>query len=250
MKTILTIAGSDPTGWAGAQADLGVFSAMNARGLSAITALTVQSRSGVSGVSVVPAEFVVSQVRALSESYRIDAVKTGMLSSAATVKGLTALLMEGLSDIVVLDPVLSSTGDYRLLEEEGVGLLKDLLPLVTVITPNLKEASKLSGMEVGNIKDMKEAALRLASLGAKNIVMKGGHLDERPTDILYDGGEFYQFEGERLEAPEEFLHGTGCLFSSALAVLLSEGRPIAGAVPRAKEMVVKIIKDRLIKAGI
>ncbi len=250
MKTILTIAGSDPTGWAGAQADLSVFAAMNARGLSAITALTVQNRSGVSGVRAVPREFVASQIRALAESYRIDAIKTGMLSSAAIVEALIEILREGISDIVVIDPVLSSTGDYTLLEEDGVGLLKELLPLATVITPNLKEASTLSGMEVKSINDMKEAALRLASLGVKYVVVKGGHLGERPIDILYDGVEFHQFEGERLNAPEEFLHGTGCLFSSALAVLLSKGLPIAGAVGEAKKMVIKIIKDRLIAADL
>ena len=250
MKNILTIAGSDPTGFAGVQADLGVFSAMNARGLSAITAITVQNRSGVSDVSGIPAELVTAQIRALAESYRIDAVKTGMLSSAAIVKTLTGLLREGLSDIVVIDPVLSSTGDFRLLEEEGIVQLKKLLPFVTVITPNLKEASTLSGIEVSNLKGMKKAALRLASFGVKFVVVKGGHLGGRPIDTLYDGEGFYQFEGERLDAPEEFLHGTGCLFSSALATLLADGISITDAVGKAKKIVVKIIKDRLNAAGL
>jgi len=241
MKTVLTIAGSDPSGGAGLQADLKVFSDFGVSGLSAVTALTVQDGRDVTAVRPVPSGFLVDQVRVLLGRYTVDAVKIGMLATAASVKALGGLIKKEGFKKVVLDPVFCSTTGFALLSAEGIEDMKRLLPLVTVVTPNLEEASLLCKRRVRTVKDMKEAATRLHSLGAPNVVVTGGHLKKSAVDILYDGVEFHYFEGERLSGSLESFHGTGCLFSSAVAAGLAKGKGLERAVSDARGYVAKLL---------
>lgn len=233
----LTIAGSDPCGGAGVQADLRAFAALGVAGLSAITALTVQNSRGVTAVHLVAAEILAAQMDAVLGDSPVGAVKIGMLGGAAQVEAVTAVLQRFRPPRVVLDPVLASTGGAALLDEAGkAALLEKLLPLCDLITPNLAECHQLSGLEVTDPDTAREAALRLRALGATSVLIKGGHLPQAPTDLLLDAdGIFHLLAGERVDTPHT--HGTGCLLSAAIAAGLALGQPFLEAVTRAKELV-------------
>lgn len=243
-KSVLTIAGFDPSGGAGIQADLRVFNDFKLRGLSAVTALTIQTGSEVMDVRHVSTHFLRDQIAALTDEYPIDAVKIGMMARNATVRFMERLLRAGTFKNVVLDPVFYSSSKFPLLDREGIEGVRRLMGYVNVVTPNLEEASIICKRPVRTVKDMKEAAVRIHSFGAPYVVVKGGHLKKSAVDILYDGTGFEYFEGTKLKVERERFHGTGCLFSSAIAASLATGKPVNKAVSEAKKYVMKVIESR------
>jgi hydroxymethylpyrimidine kinase/phosphomethylpyrimidine kinase len=250
MKTALTIAGSDPTGGAGVQADLRTFSDFGIRGLSAITALTAQNgstRKGVKGVMAVPPRFLIKQVEAFLGAFTIDAVKIGMLAKADSVDAVGRIIKKRGLKNVVLDPVFRSSSGYPLLQKDGLGAIKRLLPLVTVVTPNIDEAAALSGIKVIDTKGMEEAAVIISSFGPRYVLIKGGHLKGSPVDVLFDGRRFYQYKGRRIKRKD--LHGTGCILSSAIAAGLARGRTVKRATEDAKAYLMKVLRERPKAAG-
>lgn len=237
---LLTIAGFDPSGGAGIAADLKTFSAHNCYGVAALTAVTVQSTRGVRGVQPISAELLRAQLDELVRDISVAAVKVGMLATRANVQVVAELLEKKKFPVVVLDPVLRSTSGMELLEAAGVKeLSKRLLGLATVVTPNIAEATALTDVSIKGVEDMKAAAERLHSLGAKAVIITGGDL-EKPLELLYDGKEFKPFESVRVKS--ENTHGSGCTFSSAIAANLASGRQLEEAVVLAKAYVAKAIE--------
>lgn len=236
----LTIAGSDPSGGAGIQADLRTFAALGVVGVSAITALTVQNSLGVQSVHPVPADVLAAQMEAILSDTKVQAVKIGMLGGAAQVRAVAAALRKYSPPNVVLDPVLASTGGVPLLDDEGrKALLTELMPLCDLITPNLSEAEALTGLTVHDLKTAQAAGEQLIQAGAKAVLIKGGHLLGKPDDflILPRGHEispmgWYLLRGRRIETPHT--HGTGCFLSSATAAYLAKGLRLEQAIVRAK----------------
>jgi hydroxymethylpyrimidine/phosphomethylpyrimidine kinase len=232
MIAVLTIAGSDPSGGAGIQQDLKVFRSLGTYGLSAVSALTAQNSTGVGGVMAVPGKFVAKQLAAVVVDIMPNAVKTGMLYSEENVDAVASAIRRFSLPNVVVDPVIrSSTGRSLCLRNVPGAMKKKLLPLCTVVTPNIHEASLLSGVQIRTLRDMEEAAVRLAELGAGSVVITGGHLEASATDLVYDG-RFHYLKGRKLSG--EF-HGTGCTFSAALAALLAKGEDIPNAAAGAKK---------------
>jgi hydroxymethylpyrimidine/phosphomethylpyrimidine kinase len=240
MKSVLTIAGSDPSGGAGIQADLATFSAFNVKGLSAITAVTVQDSRSVKGLFAIPPSFVVQQIETLAQACTIDAVKVGMLAKGETVTALSELLNRLDLTTVVLDPVITSSSGFPLLEESGIPALRDLLPRVLIVTPNLHEAALLTGREVVTEEDMGEAVIRIREMGSRYVLIKGGHLEGEAVDILYDGEDIKRYATERIGRE---LHGTGCILSAALAACLAKGYHIERAVTESKAYVTGLIRS-------
>ena len=240
----LTIAGSDPSGGAGIQADLKTFSALRVYGMAVIAALTAQNTVGVASVMAIPAEVVKSQLDTVLSDIPPDAAKTGMLSTAANVGVVAAKVREyGLTKLVV-DPVMRSTSGASLLEPEAQLLFrKELLPLSLLITPNLDEAHAFTGKPVATIEDMEEAALHIHGMGARNVLVKGGHLEGDCTDVFFDGKVFFYLRTERIGS--RHTHGTGCVLSAAITAYLALGNPVEGAVRDGKEFVTKAIRSGL-----
>ena len=237
---LLTIAGFDPSAGAGIAADLKTFAAHNCYGVAAITAVTIQSTRGVKGVQPVSAEVLRAQLDELVKDMPLAAVKIGMLATRANVQVVAELLEKKKFPNVVLDPVLRATSGMELLDASGVKeLSKRLLARATVITPNIAEAETLSGVPIKSEDDMKAAAEKLRQMGARAVVITGGEL-EKPLDIFYDGSAFTPFGSDRVKS--ENTHGTGCTFSSAIAVNLAFGRQLADAVMLAKAYVAKAIE--------
>lgn len=232
---VLSIAGSDPSGGAGIQADLKAFSALGAYGCAVITALTAQSTRGVTGVHVVPAAFVEEQLETLLADVRIDALKIGMIANAEIARAIARVLRTHRPANIVLDPVMVAKGGDRLLAEDAVAAVREeLLPLADVVTPNLPEAGELLGATPPTDESgMTAAAEALVGLGAKAVLMKGGHLEgSRSNDLLLCGGSVIRFEAERIDTKNT--HGTGCTLSAAIAALLPQTSSVEEAVRRAK----------------
>lgn len=232
----LTIAGSDSSGGAGIQADLKTFSALGVYGASVITALTAQNTRGVQSIFPVTPQFVRQQLDAVMGDLAVTAVKIGMLGTADVIEAVADGLEAWAPRFVVLDPVMvAKSGDHLLVPSAVDALRRRLVPLVTLITPNLPEAAVLLGEpEVRERNRMPAAAARLQGLGAKNVLLKGGHLEgEDSPDVLLHGGEVSWLEGRRVPTPHT--HGTGCTLSSAIAALLARGRPLPAAVAEAKQ---------------
>ncbi len=223
----LSIAGSDPSGGAGIQADLKTFGALGAYGTCVITALTAQNTRGVSGVHVVPTDFVRLQLDTLLDDVRVDAVKIGMLASAALARTVGAYLVPGgrlEGRHIVLDPVMVATSGARLLDDDALSAVRDLVPLADLITPNLPEAAVLLGTEPATtVAGLEEQATALLDFGAKRVLIKGGHLDQETgggtsaVDVYGDRDGLQRLAGERIATRNT--HGTGCSLSSALAAL-------------------------------
>jgi hydroxymethylpyrimidine/phosphomethylpyrimidine kinase len=248
IPTALTIAGSDPSGGAGVQADLKTFSALKVYGMSVIAALTAQSTLGVREVMEIPAEFVGLQLDAVLSDIPPAGVKTGMLGTAAVVEVVARKLREYRLDNVVVDPVMVSSSGTPLLEASGVEMLKrSLLPAALLVTPNLAEAAALGGMEVRDVAAMEEAARRLHGLGARHVLVKGGHLEGDAIDVFFDGARIQRLSSPRIRTTN--LHGTGCVLSAAVAAYLSLGRPVFEAVVKAKEFVTESIRTGLRLGG-
>lgn len=242
MKTYfraLTIAGSDSGGGAGIQADLKTFSALGVFGMSAITALTAQNTRVVTGIFPVTPAFIGEQIDAVMEDIGTDAVKIGMLHSPEVIEVVAAKLEQWQCPNVVLDPVMVSKSGDKLLQDEAVAALKErLLPLASVITPNLPEASVLLGRQIDTQEKMEAAAADLGNLGAGNVLVKGGHLSSgQSLDLLYesDGGVITEYPGGRVATRNS--HGTGCTLSSAIAAGLARGLDLKNAVDQAKKYI-------------
>lgn len=239
MKMALTIAGSDPSGGAGLQADLKVFHRLGVYGLSVAAALTAQNASGVKSVMPVASRYVRKQLAVLLSEFVPQATKTGMLYSEENVNAVSRAVKKFSLGNFVVDPViLSSTG--RRLAKKGTpeAVRKKLLPLCSVVTPNISEASVLSGITIKTIADMEKAAVRLKKCGPSAVVITGGHLDKEAVDIVYDG-DFHYLRGRKV--PGEF-HGTGCAFSAALAAMLSQGHGLVEAAVLAKRFMKNAIR--------
>ena len=233
----LTIAGSDSCGGAGIQADLKTFAALGVHGMTAITAVTAQNTMGVRLIQPVDADLVRAQIEAVVEDIGVDAAKTGMLHSPEIIEAV-ADEVERYDFPLVVDPVMIAKDGTRLLRPEAVeALIKRLMPLATVVTPNALEAEAISGIKVETLEDGKRAAERISALGPEAVVVKGGHIkaDERSPDILLWRGEFTILEAERIKTRST--HGTGCCFSAAITAELAKGEGILEAVKRAKELV-------------
>jgi hydroxymethylpyrimidine/phosphomethylpyrimidine kinase len=240
----LTIAGSDPSGGAGIQADLKTFSALRVYGMAAIAALTAQNTAGVASVMPIPAEVLKSQLDTLLCDIVPDAAKTGMLSTAANVELVAAKVREyGLTKLVI-DPIMLSTSGASLLEPDAQPVFrKELLPLALLITPNLDEARALTGKKVTTVDDMEEAALHIHGMGGRNVLVKGGHLEGDATDVFFDGSEFFHLRSERINSRNT--HGTGCVLSAAITAYLALGEPVEAAVRDGKEFVTRAIRSGL-----
>jgi hydroxymethylpyrimidine/phosphomethylpyrimidine kinase len=238
----LTIAGSDSGGGAGIQADLKTFSAFRVFGMSVVTALTAQNSVGVHGVFNVDPAFVAQQIDVVLDDFGADAVKIGMLSTAPIVRAVAERLTAHEQERVVVDPVMiAKSGDPLLQPEARQALMSALLPLAYVVTPNLHEAAALAGMPVSTEVEMEEAARRIAGLGPRHVIVKGGHLKGSATDILWDGRSMTRFPAPRLESTAT--HGTGCTLSSAIAAGLARGRGLVDAVREAKAYVTAAIRE-------
>jgi hydroxymethylpyrimidine/phosphomethylpyrimidine kinase len=243
IPNVLTIAGSDSGGGAGIQADLKTFSALGTYGLSVITVLTAQNTRHVTGIHDVPADFVRAQLDAVFEDIRVKAVKIGMLSRPAIIEAVAAGLERHHARIVVIDPVMVAKSGDRLLHEDAVETLKErLLPLATLITPNLPEAGVLLGREpASNEPGMVEMAAELRGLGPFAVLLKGGHLEgPGAIDVLDDGAEPLVLGAQRIET--EATHGTGDTLASAIAALLARGLALREAVRGAKTYVTRAIE--------
>jgi hydroxymethylpyrimidine/phosphomethylpyrimidine kinase len=238
----LTIAGSDSGGGAGIQADLKTFSAFRVFGMSAVTAVTAQSTTGVAAVFDLPADLVALQIDTVLGDVGADAIKVGMLATAAIVDAVGDRIAAHGERPVVVDPVMAATSGEPLLADDARGaLVKRMLPLATLVTPNLREAARLADMEVVTETDMIEAARRILALGPRHVLVKGGHLADSATDVLWDGRALTRFTAERVAGPGA--HGTGCTFSAAIAAGLAHRRPLDRAIREAKAYVTAAIRE-------
>jgi hydroxymethylpyrimidine/phosphomethylpyrimidine kinase len=240
---VLIVAGSDSGGGAGIQADVKTVTALNGYAMTAITALTAQNTRGVYGIHPVPESFIAKQMSLVLEDIGADAVKTGMLHSAAVIETVVATLDAAAPEVpLVADPVMVAKGGARLLEADAVAALRDqLLPRAAVITPNLPEAGALLGRAVTGIADMAAAARDLLALGPKAVLLKGGHLaGDRVVDVLAAAdGTSERFESARIDTPHT--HGTGCTLASAIATGIAQGLDLRAAVARARAYVIAAI---------
>lgn len=233
IPVALTIAGSDSGGGAGIQADLKTFQAFGVFGASAITAVTVQNTVGVYGVHSVPPHLVAEQIRVVCEDLAPAACKSGMLADTPTIEAVTGALSRAEIGHYVLDPVMVSASGDPLLEREAVGALgSSLLPMASLVTPNLDEAAILAEMPVRTEHEMREAARRLVESGCRAVLIKGGHLEaDEVVDLLFDGDRWREWRAPKL--PVGNAHGTGCTLSAAIAAGLARGRTLEEAVDRA-----------------
>ena len=236
IRNVLSIAGSDPSGGAGIQADLKAFSARGTYGMAVLTALTAQNTRGVAGVHTVPAGFVADQIRAIFADIRVDAVKIGMIANAEIAETVADMLRPYRDTLpIVLDPVMMAKGGSPLLAPDAIdAVTRKLMPVASLVTPNLPEAAALLGEAVAVTREgMAEQAERLRALGPKAALVKGGHLDGSDSpDVLATTGGLHWFEGKRVETKNT--HGTGCTLSSAIAAELAKGADSQEAVSIAK----------------
>ena len=245
MKQVLTIAGSDSGGGAGIQADIKAMSANGVFAMSAITAVTAQNTEEVTDVFELPLSIIAAQIDAVFDDFDVAAVKTGMLSSAEIVKVVAKLLKPQNVTNLVVDPVMIAKSGHRLLKPDAVEvLMHELIPLALVVTPNIHEAQQLSGIEIKTLNDARRAAKIIHRLGCRHVLIKGGHLlEDRATDLLYDGRFFELFKSEFIDTPHT--HGTGCTFASAIAAHLALGKPLTEAVTAAKAYLTEAIRQGL-----
>ena len=237
----MTIAGSDSGGGAGIQADLKTFAALGVYGTVTLTAITAQNTVGVSGVHEIPTDMIVAQMDAVMGDIGADAVKTGMLSSQEIVEVVAAQVAKHGIRSLVVDPVMVAKSGDSLLRDDAVDAVRTrLVPLSAVVTPNIPEAEALTGMTIESDDDVREAARRIVGMGARSVVVKGGHREGPATDVLYDGSSFREYSAPRIDTVNT--HGTGCTFASAVAAGLAQGKSVEEAVGQAKEYVTEAIR--------
>ena len=241
MKNLLTIAGSDSSGGAGIQADLKTFAAHGTFGMSVITAVTAQNTCGVTKVQNIDCDVVKAQIEAVFDDIRVDAVKIGMVSQPEIIETIASCLRHYQPKIIVVDPVMISKSGYPLLAPEACAtLIKELLPLATLLTPNLPEAEAITGLQVTKKEEMRPVAEKIIALGAKAVLVKGGHLNDTADDLLFDGANEVWFPGRRIATKNT--HGTGCTLSSSLAANLAKGLNLREAVQASKDYVTTAIE--------
>jgi len=241
MKKVLTIAGSDSSGGAGIQADLKTFSAHGTFGMSVITAVTAQNTQGVFAVQDIDVDIITKQIAAIFDDISVDGVKIGMVSRSETIRAIASGLIHYKAQNIVVDPVMISKSGYYLLQKDAtLALVSCLLPLATVLTPNIPEAEEISGLKIQSLKDMEEAARKIHALGPRYVLLKGGHREADATDILFDGEKFEHLVTPRIATHNT--HGTGCTLSSAITANLAQGYGVQEAVSRGKKYIHTAIK--------
>ena len=244
MKKVLTIAASDCSGGAGIQADLKTFSAHGVYGMSVITAVTAQNTQGVFAVQDISRDVIAQQIEAIFDDIEVNGVKVGMVSQVQTIEVIAEQLRHFRPPTIVVDPVMVSKSGYHLLNPEAeVTLIKELLPLAMLVTPNIPEAEVMTKMSIRTLEQMEEASRAIYQMGAKNILLKGGHLEGDAIDLLYDGQEFSRFFSARIATKNT--HGTGCTLSSAITANLALGYSLYEAISQAKEYITLAIQHSL-----
>ena len=245
MKSVLTIAGSDSSGGAGIQADIKTIAAHGLFAQSAITALTAQNTTGVYGVHDVPPDFVAPQIDVVFDDIRPDAVKIGMVSSSGIVGAIAEALVRNKAINIVVDPVMVATSGSELASSDAVVALREkLIPLATVITPNMPEAEALFGARIATRADQEQAACEIAQATGVAVLVKGGHGENDANDVLgHPDGETTWFEGERIDNPNT--HGTGCTLSSAIACGLAQGLTLVDSIAQAKRYITGALAAQL-----
>jgi hydroxymethylpyrimidine/phosphomethylpyrimidine kinase len=239
MKKALTIAGFDPTGGAGVQADLKVFHAFGIYGLSVVSSLTAQNTEGVRQIMPVPSSFVKKQLTVLLSDLVADATKTGMLYSESAIESVAYIIKKYSLKNIVVDPVLMSSSGKSLVEKNApIALRKKIFPFCAVITPNIYEASVLSGIDIKTSADMEKAAVRLREYGPETVIITGGHLEDVAMDVLYDG-KFHYLKSRKIKGE---YHGTGCTFSAALTAMLAKGYSVLDSAKEAKKFMNMALK--------
>ena len=240
MQVALTIAASDSSAGAGVQVDLAVFRELGVYGVCAVTNVTAQDSAGVRKVCTVPPRIVAAQIDAVTRDFPVAACKVGMLYSPQIVSAVAERIRRREIPNVVLDPVMSSKrGDVLLTEPAIKRVQRWLLPLAALVTPNLDEAARLTGIEVRDIEEAREAAQALVEMGACAALVKGGHAKGEPVDVLFDGESFHEFAGKRID---KMMHGTGCVLSAAIAARLALGDDLVAAITFAREYVERAIE--------
>ena len=244
IKKVLTIAGSDSSGGAGIQADIKTITCHKMYGMSDITALTAQNTTGVYGVQEATPEFVGQQIDCIFNDIRPDAVKIGMVSSSKIIKVIVEKLKQYNAESIVVDPVMVATSGSLLLEKEAMStLINELLPMGTVITPNIPEAEILCGFKINNQDDMLRAAKKIATSIKGGVLIKGGHFSDTADDLLYIDGKEVWYKQEKIY--NENTHGTGCTLSSAIACNLADGYSIEDSIRNAKTYITGALKAGL-----
>jgi len=250
MKKVLTIAGSDSCGGAGVQADLKSFSANGVYGMSVITAITAQNTMGVFAVQDLDDEIIKAQIDAIFTDIDVDAVKIGMVSSISTINIISEKLEQYKPKNIVLDPVMISKSGYSLLKPESKSaLIKKLIPLAALITPNVPEAEEIlrevnsNFSDIETVEDMENASREMYKLGCKSVLLKGGHMEGEAVDVFYDGKEMLHFTSERINTKNT--HGTGCTLSSAIAANLALGFSMKESIKKSKLYITTAIKHSL-----
>lgn len=249
IPRVLSIAGSDSGGGAGIQADLKTFTVHRVFGMTAITALTAQNTRGVDAIHAVPADFVRKQIDAVVTDIGVDVVKTGMLANREIVAAVCAAIRDHRLRNVVVDPVFVAQSGAPLIEAHAQrALLEQLVPLALVVTPNVPEAARLTGLTIESVADMRRAAADLVARGARSCLVKGGHLDgAEAADVFFDGADYVELVETRTPTPNT--HGTGCQLSAAITANLALGHPLADAVARAKRFITVAIRNGLAIGG-
>lgn len=244
MKKVLSIAGSDCSGGAGVQADLKTFSAYGVFGMSVIVSVVAENTSRVIDIQDVTPDMIGKQIDAVFEDIEVDAVKIGMLSTPECMKAVAAKLQEYNPKNIVVDPVMYAKNGCPLMEPTAVDtLIKTIIPLADVLTPNIPEAEKIANMRITSVADMEIAAQKIYAMGCKAVVVKGGHHIGNAVDVLFDGNKIYHFETARIDTKNT--HGTGCTFSSAITSCLAKGMNVQEAVEQAKAYVTMAIEHSL-----
>ncbi len=239
--TALTVAGSDSGGGAGIQADLKTFAAHGVYGTSAITAITAQNTRGVTDIHPVPVKTIEAQINAVLSDIGADAAKTGMLATVEIIEAVAARLRAHSVERLVCDPVMVAESGDRLLEANAVDALREhLLPLAAVVAPNLHEAAILAEMKIESTDDMRRAAEEIAAMSGACVVVKGGHLEGPPIDLVLDGGDVTELTAERIDTPST--HGTGCTLSAAIAANLARGLAPVEAIRAAKAYLTEALR--------
>lgn len=244
MKNLLTIAGSDCSGGAGIQADLKTFAAHGAFGMSVVVSVVAENTSRVISIQDITPDIIKDQIDAVFEDIRVDGVKIGMLSGTESMKAVAEKLREYRPRNVIIDPVMIAKGGAPLMHPDAMDtLIKEIIPLALVLTPNIPEAEKISGMKISGNSDMKKAAETIHRMGASNVLIKGGHSEGEAEDILFDGENFYSYTSRRIDTKNT--HGTGCTFSSAIAANMAAGMDIKSAVHKAKDYITMAIEHAI-----
>lgn len=241
IRKALTIAGSDSGAGAGIQADLKTFAALGVYGTSVITAVTAQNTIGVSAICALSPKLVAAQIDAVIGDIGAQAVKTGMLANAGIIDMVAKKIREHRLRNIVVDPVMVATSGDLLIQKSAVAALRTrLIPLATVVTPNLPEAEELTGMKLRSTEEIEEAARRIIALGARSVIIKGGHRKGPAVDLFYDGKKFRALYAPRIRTTST--HGTGCTFSAAIAANLAQGKKLETAVTLAKQFITEAIR--------